>query len=466
MKPLMPPIGTVDNIFHDGNPATGVEGTVVTAEHLNNSQDIIRDTQSELIAILTAASLAPASTAGQLLAALKKLFLDASLNGSDIADKAAFLSNLGLSNAVEGDTCSVVGFVSGDELHPYLRHKIKDIIIRLATRSDLNNLQPKDATLTALAGLVGAANKIAYFNGTDTAALADLSAFIRVMLGKSDAGEVQSYLNLVPQSAQSDATTGRLMKVGAFGLGSSDPLGGLLDGIKKAGFYKVSVPLGGLNGDAASLVIPYDSNTGFQLLIPSTVSGAPKIYFRTQNLQGSNGGICQVYTDANTTKAADGTLKAASPIVRIFSDGRVKINEESEGCTVARQGVGEYLIKGCMGLNADAAWGGIDGGFDVPKDRNRQPLIWLDYEVNPDGSILVKTYHRTYPDAPEFAQNKVGHKNDDGSFTETVMNGAPIDIPADQFVSVRVEMPADSIYNQNLAASMKAIEDAEHEQAE
>lgn len=96
MKPLMPPIGTVDNIFHDGNPSTGVEGTVVTAEHLNNSQDIIRDTQSELIAILTAASLAPASTAGQLLAALKKLFLDASLNGSDIADKAAFLSNLGL----------------------------------------------------------------------------------------------------------------------------------------------------------------------------------------------------------------------------------------------------------------------------------------------------------------------------------------------------------------------------------
>jgi hypothetical protein len=38
----------------------------------------------------------------------------------------------------------------------------------------------------------------------------------------------------------------------------------------------------------------------------------------------------------------------------------------------------------------DTAWGGIDGGFDIPTDRNKQPLIWLDYEVNADGSVLVK----------------------------------------------------------------------------
>lgn len=155
MKPLMPTIGTVDNIFHDGNPATGVEGTVVTAEHLNNSQDIIRDTQSELIAILTAASLAPASTAGQLLAALKKLFLDASLNGSDIADKAAFLSNLGLSDAIHGVSCDTAGFSGGDVAQPYFRH-VGGSVVPLATHSYVSNgmdgKQNKDDTLTALSG--------------------------------------------------------------------------------------------------------------------------------------------------------------------------------------------------------------------------------------------------------------------------------------------------------------------------
>lgn len=58
--------------------------------------------------------------------------------------------------------------------------------------------------------------------------------------------------------------------------------------------------------------------------------------------------------------------------------------------------------------------------------------------MNADGSILVKTYHRTYPAAPAFARNEI-----DG-----LAAGDPVDIPADQFVSVRVEMPADSIWNQ------------------
>lgn len=74
MQPLMPPINTPDNLFHDGNPTTGVEGTIVPAEHLNNEQGSIRDVQSEMIAILTAAAMEPDSTAGQLLAALNKLY--------------------------------------------------------------------------------------------------------------------------------------------------------------------------------------------------------------------------------------------------------------------------------------------------------------------------------------------------------------------------------------------------------
>lgn len=113
---------------------------------------------------------------------------------------------------------------------------------------------------------------------------------------------------------------------------------------------------------------------------------------------------------------------------------------------VSRLSVGEYLIEGCTGLNADAAWGGIDGGFDIPTDRNKQPLIWLDYEVNADGSVLVKTYHRTHSTAPAFARNEI----------EGLADGEPVDIPADQFVSVRVEMPSDSIWNQQQRSMAEA----------
>ncbi|HAS0731122.1 TPA: hypothetical protein I3289_004830 [Enterobacter hormaechei subsp. xiangfangensis] len=147
------------------------------------------------------------------------------------------------------------------------------------------------------------------------------------------------------------------------------------------------------------------------------------------------------YDTGNTTRASDGTLKAASPVVKLYADGSFETNNESEGCTVTRMKAGEYLIEGCMGMNSDAAWGGIDGGFDIPKDRNGQALIWLDYEVNADGSVLVKTFHREYPSAPIFARNS----------REGFVDGEPADIPADQFVSVRVEMPQNSIWNQRAA---------------
>ncbi|MET4997602.1 phage tail protein [Enterobacter hormaechei] len=145
-----------------------------------------------------------------------------------------------------------------------------------------------------------------------------------------------------------------------------------------------------------------------------------------------------LYDDKNTVVDSNGFIKQASPVVKIFTDGKYETNDESEGVTVTRLDVGQYLIEGCKALNSDAAWGGIDGGFEIPTDRNKQPLIWLDYEVSADGSVLVKTYHRTHPDAPAFARNE----------RDGLADGEPVDIPAHQFVSVRVEMPADSIWNQ------------------
>ncbi|MER1657504.1 phage tail protein, partial [Enterobacter hormaechei] len=166
----------------------------------------------------------------------------------------------------------------------------------------------------------------------------------------------------------------------------------------------------------AGVGIMYSSPTKFNIFVRQD----GQIYFNKVS-SGSEDWRAIAKTTLNTTVDSNGFLKTASPVVKVFSSGRCETNEESEGCTVTRMKTGEYLIEGCMGMNSDAAWGGIDGGFVIPTDRNGQALIWLDYEVNADGSVLIKTYHREYPTAPPFARNSL----------EGLVDGDPVDIPAD-----------------------------------
>ncbi|EFH9306923.1 phage tail protein [Escherichia coli] len=65
----------------------------------------------------------------------------------------------------------------------------------------LGNFQPLDPTLTALAALVGVANKLPYFNGDDTAALTDLTQVGRGIIGKTTIADVLTYLGLGEGSA-------------------------------------------------------------------------------------------------------------------------------------------------------------------------------------------------------------------------------------------------------------------------
>ncbi|CFQ99886.1 phage tail protein [Yersinia enterocolitica] len=74
MKNIMPPINTPDNAFHDGNPATGEQGTIVPGLWLTNVQGAIRNTQQELISVLTEAEIEIDETKNnQLLTAILNL---------------------------------------------------------------------------------------------------------------------------------------------------------------------------------------------------------------------------------------------------------------------------------------------------------------------------------------------------------------------------------------------------------
>lgn len=246
-------------------------------------------------------------------------------------------------------------------------------------------------------------------------------------------------------------SAGDVMQVGAFGLGIHASTGPEVGN----GFYANSGSGNFVPGNGGGIQVGYGNNRFMQIYVSSNQALQTRYITGDGGPQTPNSVTPWIshWCTANTTIDSNGFIKRASPVVKIFNDGTYETNNESEGVIVSRFGVGEYLINGCMGMNSDASWGGVDGGFEIPKDRNGQPLIWLDYEVNADGSVLVKTFHRTHPDAPEFARNeKEGHSN-----------GDPVDIPVDQFVSVRVEMPVNSIWNQKQKDLQEAMEKAEHE---
>lgn len=196
MKPLMKPIDTPDQVFHDGNPSTGELGTICSAEWLNDTQASIRDIQAECIAILRANGFEPDETKRDQLweaiqAAIKSQVPAASLvgagivqlsssvtsdseavaatlkavkiamdngnarmakdrNGSDIPNKALFRQNLELGNSATRNVGTTVNTVAaGDDARIIATKKAIDDtqtglaaqgVMWISTADDLSNL--------------------------------------------------------------------------------------------------------------------------------------------------------------------------------------------------------------------------------------------------------------------------------------------------------------------------------------
>lgn len=185
-------------------------------------------------------------------------------------------------------------------------------------------------------------------------------------------------------------------------------------------------------GGNGNLEPGFDSTQwGWALVDNNMTQGDFNEFVLEKTINGTFLASVRLWHTGNTTVDGNGYLRTASPIVKLFADGSSELNAESEGVVTERIGTGRYRISGCLGLNSDLAWGGVEGGIVGPRCRNGLERLWIDYDVEQDGSIVIRTYHRTHPNAMLFARNEL-----DG-----YAEGDPIDVPTDTFLSIRVQMP-------------------------
>lgn len=142
---------------------------------------------------------------------------------------------------------------------------------------------------------------------------------------------------------------------------------------------------------------------------------------------------------ANTTVDANGFIKAASPIVKLFADN-IELNDESaqQDITFEKLGVGDYLIKGSTGF-AQEGW-----YIETPKDANGNLLVAVVYEQLENGDISVKTY--------DYMLNKKGRIVADIK--------TPLYIPENRWIDIRLQkLPQDDV--QPLSTDETVAADAE-----
>ncbi|WP_370612630.1 hypothetical protein [Citrobacter portucalensis] len=175
MPAVKPVVSAVTSFFTEGG--NGVPPTYPGPDWFN----II---QSELLAVLAAAGITPDKANNvQLLAAMRALFLDTSQNGADIQDKALFLQNLGITQALALKAPLASPSFSGTPSVPTadqaeIDFRIANTAFVAQAIADLNGGAP--AVLNTLKKLASAINNDANFYSTVNSALgqkASLSDF-------------------------------------------------------------------------------------------------------------------------------------------------------------------------------------------------------------------------------------------------------------------------------------------------
>lgn len=193
---------------------------------------------------------------------------------------------------------------------------------------------------------------------------------------------------------------GNVMQVGAFGLGGNSQMynngvNGFLDFYKnKSGFFFNNTFNVYVNGkklpNFCSYVVSSFFGGGF-FSIGASVTTNEVFVIRGSDVPAYPIELLYLLHNGNTTVDANGFIKAASPIAKLFADKIEPNNEAAEQNIVFQKiDVGHYLIKGSSGF-AQEGW-----YIETPKDANGNILFAVNYEQLENGDIEVKTYKKKF----------------------------------------------------------------------
>lgn len=211
---------------------------------------------------------------------------------------------------------------------------------------------------------------------------------------------------------------GNVMEVGAFGVGlpkrvsdvSSD-----LNNLVAIGTYGNDTFISGTiaanyptSGQVGCLqVFNVSGSNGYR--IQKYTTSSIRQFIRSTANSGQTWTIWhQYYTTANTTVDANGFIKAASPVVKLFAD-KIEPNDEAaeQPITFEKRDVGHYLLKGTSGFATEGWW------IEIPTDTHGNKICAVEYQTLENGDLEIKTFKKKL--------------NDEGDIVANL--DAPIDIP-------------------------------------
>ncbi len=216
--------------------------------------------------------------------------------------------------------------------------------------------------------------------------------------------------------------TGNVMEVGAFGLGFANAYTQASDTTPNTTEFRTyATSLTGLSTTLIGVSLSWASSGAGRNMhaIACAGSAANPTWYTLRWGSNAVANAYKIRTEANTSVDANGFIKNASPIVKLFADN-IELNDEAEqqDITFEKLGVGDYLVKGSTGFSQEGWY------IEMPKDANGNVLVAVIYEQLENNDISVKTYAKKF----------------DEETGDVVANTAkPRDIPSTRWIDLRLQ---------------------------
>lgn len=157
----------------------------------------------------------------------------------------------------------------------------------------------------------------------------------------------------------------------------------------------------------------------------------PNIYYR-MGMDSSFTAWFKFLSTGNTTVDSNGFIKAASPIVQLYSD-KIELNDEAkeQSITFERVDVGHYLVKGSSGFATEGWY------IEQPKDANGNLYHVVEIATHENGDLDIKTY--------DYMLDKKGRIVADHDTPLDIYEGRWIDIRLQEVPKPVPEMPTEEV---------------------